>query len=150
MFSLKGLAAPIAVFFFIQTPAAAGTAFGTDQDARSIAGKMVKIIADKGLETAIGAMHDPSHPFVNSEMGVHIFEGSIIVADNREPELIATSYAEVQDLTEEPMWPRIVAAADADTDAMLKWYHYDTEEVYGYHCLSQWAVKPEVLVMVCR
>lgn len=150
MTASKLLGAMVVAGLFSANAAVAGTAFGTDSDARAIAGKMTKIIVDQGLDAGIEAMHDPALPFVNSQMGIHVFEGSIIVADNREPELIAASYAEVQDLTEEPMWPRIVQAAHKRSDAELKWYHYDTEEIYDYHCYSEWAVEPEILVMVCR
>lgn len=64
--------------------------------------------------------------------------------------MIATSYEEVADLTDAPMWPRIAEAADANGEAILLWYHYDTEEVYEYRCPSKWASEPDVLVMVCR
>ena len=87
--------------------------------------------------------------FASSALGIHVFEQSIIVADNREPELIATSYAEVEDLTGETMWPRIVAAADANGEAVLEWYHYDSGAEYTYNCHSEWAVD-SVIVMVCR
>lgn len=150
MTASKLLGAVVVASLFSATAAVAGTAFGSDDEAREVAGKMSKIITDQGLEAGIEAMHDPAYPFATSEMGIHVFEGSVIVADNREPELIATSYAEVQDLTEEPMWPRIVQAAHKRSDAALKWYHYDTEEIYDYHCYSEWAVEPEILVMVCR
>lgn len=90
-------------------------------------------------------MHDANKPFSASQMGIHVFEQSIIVADNREPELIATSYAEVEDLTGEPMWPRIVAAADASSDAILEWYHYDTQAEYTYQCYSEWSMPGEVV-----
>ncbi|MEM9709697.1 MAG: hypothetical protein AAF871_13010 [Pseudomonadota bacterium] len=131
-------------------PAAAGIDFGTDAEARDMAATMSTIVKEGGIDAAIDAMHDPSQPFVGTKMGVHVFEQSIIVADNREPELIASSYAEVEDLTGEPMWPRIVAAADAGSDAILEWYHYDTEAEYTYNCYSEWAVPGDVLIMVCR
>lgn len=73
-------------------PAFAGNAFGTDAEARALAAEMIAIITDGGVDAAIDAMHDASKPFVNAAMGVHVFEQSIIVADNREPELIASSY----------------------------------------------------------
>ncbi|MEO0388542.1 MAG: hypothetical protein AAF281_13630 [Pseudomonadota bacterium] len=132
------------------SPAVAGADFGSAAEAQAIAAQMSEIIRSGGIDAGIAAMHDPAQPFGSSRLGIHVFENTIIVADNREPELIATSYAEVQDLTEETMWPRIVAAADAKGDAMLKWYHYDTEAVYEYRCYSERAVAPSVLVMVCR
>lgn len=124
--------------------------FGTDVEAREIASAMTSIIQGDGLDAAIAAMHDPALPFSASRLGIHVFEKSVIVADNREPELIASSYAEVEDLTGEPMWPRISAAADARSDAVLEWYHYDTEAEYTYLCHSEWAKPDEILVMVCR
>ncbi|MCV3273467.1 hypothetical protein [Roseobacter sinensis] len=131
-------------------PVAASSDFGSIEEAQSIAGSMSDIIRSNGLDAGIAAMHDPAQPFAASPMGIHVFEQSIIVADNREPELIASSYAEIEDLTGEPMWPRIVAAADASTDAQLEWYHYDTEAEYTYQCHSEWATPGEVIVMVCR
>ncbi len=124
--------------------------FGTADEAKSIANEMSSIVQAGGVDAAIEAMHNPDMPFVGTQMGVHVFEQSIIVADNREPELIASSYAEVEDLTGEAMWPRIVAAADAQDEAVLEWYHYDTEAEYTYNCYSEWAVPGDVLVMVCR
>lgn len=102
--------------------------FGTEAESRDMAGVMVEIIQTDGLEAGIAAMHDPEQPFADTPMGVHVFEAAIIVADNREPELIASSYEEIADLTNEPMWPRIVEAANTDSEAILEWYHYDTEE----------------------
>lgn len=132
------------------TVASASSEFGTETEAQDIAKQMTSIIQSDGLDAAIAAMHDASLPFSTSAMGIHVFEQSIIVADNREPELIAASYVEVQDLTGEAMWPRIVAAADTKSDAILEWYHYDTEAEYAYQCYSEWATAGEVIVMVCR
>ncbi|MCU0905951.1 MAG: hypothetical protein MUF73_00580 [Rhodobacteraceae bacterium] len=134
----------------VSAPALASGDFGTDAEARAIAAAMTAIIQADGLDAGIAAMHDTAHPFSTSRMGIHVFEQSIIVADNREPELIASSYAEIEDLTGEPMWPRIASAADAKSDAVLEWYHYDTEAEYTYNCYSEWAVAGDVLVMVCR
>lgn len=131
-------------------PAIASNDFGTEQESQDIAAMMVEIISTGGVDAGIAAMHDASLPFATSTMGIHVFEDSIIVADNREPELIATSYAEVADLTGESMWPRIVAAADASSDAILEWYHYDTELEYTYQCYTEWATPGSVIVMVCR
>lgn len=139
-----------AAFGVVAGTAIAGEDFGSGGDARAIATAMTQIIQSDGLEAGIDAMHDPAMPFSASQMGIHVFEQSIIVADNREPELIASSYAEVEDLTGETMWPRIVAAADASSDAVLEWYHYDTEAEYTYLCHSEWSVPGDVIVMVCR
>jgi len=140
----------VASLSLLGTSATAMNDFGTEEEARAIASQMTQIIQSGGLDAGIAAMHDASMPFSTSQMGIHVFEQSIIVADNREPELIASSYAEVEDLTGEAMWPRIVAAADASSDAVLEWYHYDTETEYTYQCYSEWSVPGEVLVMVCR
>lgn len=140
----------LAATAILALPALASGEFGTDAEARDIAAAMSGIIRSDGLEAGIAAMHDPTQPFAASRMGIHVFEQSVIVADNREPELIASSYAEIADLTGEPMWPRITAAADAASDAILEWYHYDTDAEYTYRCHSEWAVAGDVLVMVCR
>jgi len=130
--------------------AASASDFGTEDEATALVKKMSSIVQADGLDAAIEAMHDPNMPFSASRMGIHVFQQSIIVADNREPELIAQSYAELQDLTGDYMWPRIAAAADEASVAVLEWYHYDTEEEYSYTCHSDWATPDEVLIMVCR
>lgn len=124
--------------------------FGTVEEAREIARQLSEIVQSGGVDAGINAMHDGTMPFSTSDLGIHLFENGIIVGDNREPELIAASYAEVEDLTGEPMWPRIVAAADAQSDAILEWYHYDSEAEYTYACHSEWAETGTTLVMVCR
>lgn len=124
--------------------------FGTENEARTIAASMSEVITTNGLDAAIAAMHDSSYPFSTSDLGIHVFEQGVIVADNREPELTATSYVDLADLTGDSMWPRITSAADAQSDAILEWYHYDTEAEYSYKCYSEWAQASEVLVMVCR
>ncbi|MEL6683548.1 MAG: hypothetical protein AAFQ09_13065 [Pseudomonadota bacterium] len=131
------------------SPVIAGD-FGTAEEARAIAGQLSDIVKTNGMDAGIAAMHDPSMPFSSSVLGIHLFEEGIIVGDNREPELLAASYVEVEDLTGEPMWPRIVEAADARGDATLEWYHYDTEAEYSYACYSEWAIEGSALVMVCR
>lgn len=132
--------------------ASIGTAgdFGSADEARTIGMMLADIVAEGGVDAGISAMHDPSLPFSSSSLGIHLFEAGIIVGDNREPELIASSYEEVQDLTGEPMWPRIVDAADQNGEAVLEWYHYDTEAEYSYNCFSTWAEADTALVMVCR
>ena len=130
--------------------AASASDFGTEAEATAIIAEMSTIIQNDGLDAGIEAMHNPDLPFSTSQMGIHVFEQSIIVADNREPELIAQSYAELQHLTGEFMWPRIEAAANDSSAAILEWYHYDTEEEYSYTCHSDWATPGDVLVMVCR
>lgn len=134
----------------LAAPALATGEFGSLEEATTIAQQMTAIIQEQGLDAGIAAMHDNNLPFSSSQMGIHVFEDSIIVADNREPELIATSYADIEDLTGESMWPRIVTAADAQTEATLEWFHYDTEAEYSYSCYSEWAIAGSTIVMVCR
>ncbi len=140
----------IAAATITATSAVAREDFGSQADAQEIAAMMTEIVQAGGVGAAIDAMHATDKPFAESVLGIHVFEDGIIVADNREPELIASSYEEVADLTGEPMWPRIVAAADQSGDAVLEWYHYDTEAEYTYLCHSEWADGDTVLVMVCR
>ena len=123
-------------------------AFGTADEAEAILQQIVEIIDAGGIGQAISAVHDPGQPFARSAMGIHVFADTIILADNREPELIAMSYAEVEDLTGQTMWPRIVAAAETGTPAVLDWYHYDTKARYAYRCHCAYARR--AIVMVCR
>lgn len=137
-------------FALLGTAATAMGDFGTEDEAREIASELTQIIQSGGVDAGIAAMHDPARPFVATNMGVHILEHGILVADNREPELVATAYSDIPDLTGEPMWPRIVAAADTNSEAIVEWFHYETEAEYTYHCYSEWSVPGDVLVMVCR
>ena len=124
--------------------------FGTRAEARTLAERMIKIVDENGIEAAISAMHDPDEPFVGSRMGINLFSGRTVVADNREPETIAADYSQIADLTGSLVWPIIAAAATAEDDANLKWYHYDTQEEYDYKCYSKRSADTVVTVMVCR
>lgn len=124
--------------------------FGTLEEAEKIATAMIAIVDTKGVEAAIEAMHDGDYPFVGTRMGVNLFSGSTVIADNREPETIAADYSETADLTGTLVWPLIAAAAEEGRDANLKWYHYDTQESYDYKCYSLGASTAAATVMVCR
>lgn len=124
--------------------------FGTREEAQSIAEAMISIVDADGMEAAIGAMHDPAQPFVQTRMGVNLFAGSTVIADNREPETIAADYSATADLTGALVWPIISAAAEVEEDASLKWYHYDTQDAYDYQCFAKKSAVADVTVMVCR
>lgn len=132
------------------TVAFAGNDFGTREDAEALAVQMVALINQDGIAAAVRAMHDPDMPFLKSHMGVNLFQGSIVIADNREPETVGADYSVTTDLTGDFVWPRIREAAQASSDALLIWYHYDTQEAYKYHCYPKRADRDEGLVMVCR
>ena len=118
--------------------------FGTREEARALAERLVAIIDAE-------AIYDPAQPFLASRMGVNLFRGSMVIADNREPETVAADYAAISDLTGEAAWPRISAAASlGGADAILKWYHYDTQEIYDYRCFAMKADRDDGHVMVCR
>ncbi|ARE41373.1 hypothetical protein RGUI_3232 [Rhodovulum sp. P5] len=131
-------------------PAAAAPVLGTKEEGRALAKALVEIIDRDGIEAATQAVYDPDLPFVHSRQGVNLFTGSTVIADNREPEMVAADYSQTPDLTGELVWPRVWAAADIEDDAVLKWYHYDTQEVYDFHCFSMHANRDQGLVMVCR
>ena len=124
--------------------------FGTREEAKRLADEMIAIVEERGIEAAIIAMHDPERPFAASRMGVNLFRGSTVIADNREPETIAADYASTADLTGALVWPIISAAAEREGDASLKWYHYETQEAYDYKCFSKRAAVADATVMVCR
>ncbi len=130
--------------------AAAAPPLGTKEEARRLAEKLVEIIDAEGVDAATKALYDPAQPFMSTRMGVNLFRGSVVIGDNREPETVAAAYDETEDLTGEPVWPRISAAADKADDAVLKWYHYDTQEVYDFKCFSMRASRDDGLVMICR
>ena len=124
--------------------------FGSRAEAERLATALVEIINTEGIEVAVKAVHNADHPFISTRMGVNLFQNSVVIADNREPEMVAADYAETADLTGALVWPLISAAADVEDDAQLKWYHYDTQEEYDYHCFSKRAARDDGLVMVCR
>lgn len=132
------------------TLASAGQDFGTFEEAKALAESLVAIIDTDGLDAARLAVTDPQYPFRHSLMGVNLFEGSYVIADNREPETVAADYATTADLNGNLVYDQIMAAADGPGDAVLKWYHYDTQEVYDYHCYSLRANRENGMVMVCR
>lgn len=132
------------------TTSHAGTEFGTAEDARALATALVSIVERDGIEPAVGVMHDPEFPFRESRLGVNLFRDATVIADNREPEMVAADYEHLRDLTGELIWPLISEAADGPQDVVLKWYHYDTQEAYDYHCFSLRAARDDGLVMVCR
>ena len=124
--------------------------FGTRGEAQRLANAMIAIVEAEGIEAGVTAMHDASHPFVGSRMGVNLFQGSTVIADNREPETVAADYSETEDLTGKLAWPVIAAAAAVEGDAALKWYHYDTQEEYDYKCFAKRSDRENATVMVCR
>ena len=139
-----------ALLFFGGTSSQAGTDFGTAEDARAIAEAMISIVDERGIEHAAAVMHDPEYPFQGTRLGVNLFKNATVVADNREPEMVAADYANIRDLTGALVWPLISEAANGPGDAVLKWYHYDTQEAYDFHCYSLRASRDDGLVMVCR
>lgn len=128
----------------------AASDFGSKAEAKALATALIDIVNTQGIEAAAKAVYDPSQDFVATRMGVNLFQGSTVIADNREPEMVAADYSETADLTGAYVWPIISAAADREDDAVLKWYHYDTQEDYDYHCYSLRAQRDRAVVMVCR
>lgn len=134
----------------LAAPVLAANDFGTKEEAREIATQVVSIIDAEGLTAAAEAIISADGPFRKSRMGINLFHGTMVVADNREPETVAVDYADFPDLTGEPIWPRITAAAEREDDAVLLWYHYDTQEDYEFHCFVKRAQRDDGMVMVCR
>ncbi len=132
------------------TQAMSSSDFGTEAEAESLAKALVEIINRDGVAAGADAVIDPDGPFRQSRMGVNLFEGSFVIADNREPETVSADYAETADLTGELVWPIVKAAAEENRDAVLKWYHYDTQEPYWYRCRSMSASRDDAIVMICR
>jgi hypothetical protein len=135
---------------FLAPGARAETEFGTREEAMRLAELMISIIDAEGIEAAMTAMHSPDLPFLRTRMGVNLFQNHFVVADNREPEMVAADFARTADLTGVPVWPRISDAASRGEDVVLKWYHYDTQAHYDYHCYALAAGRDAATVMVCR
>ena len=81
------------------SPTFAAEDFGTEEEARALAGALVDIIDREGVAAAALAVVDPEQPFRASRMGVNLFHGSTVIADNREPETVAADYSQTADLT---------------------------------------------------
>ena len=141
---------PCVVALMIACSAQAGADFGTKEEARVLAQDLVRIIDREGVTAAAKAVFDPDGPFRHARLGVNLFQGTTFIADNREPETVAADYSQIADLTGELVWPRISAAAEREDDAVLTWYHYDTQEVYVFHCFSLRSTVQDATVMVCR
>jgi hypothetical protein len=124
--------------------------FGTKDEAVRLSAQLIEIIDTQGLDAAAKAVYDVDLPFVHTRMGVNLFRGHIVIADNQEPEMVAADYSKTGDLTGEMAWPRISAAAARNEDVVLKWYHYDTQEIYDFRCFARAAKTVDATVMVCR
>jgi len=146
---MKMLAAVAFVVAFAPSASLAAD-FGTKDDARALATELIDIVEREGVAAAAAAVSDPGGPFHPSRMGIHLFQGSIVLADNREPESLAADYSAFTDVTGAPIWSKISAAADKEDEAILTWYHYDTQEVYEYQCLCKRAALHDAIVMICR
>ena len=130
--------------------AQADSSLGTKEETDLLAAEIVRIIDEKGMDRAVQALVDPAMPFASTRQGVNLFDGSIIVGDNREPEMVRADYADLTDLNGALMWKLISEAAPENAEVVIKWYHYDTQEVYDYSCLARNAADPRFTVMVCR
>lgn len=133
------------------SPAYASSQFGTAEEAQDLASQLISIINEGGIVAGRAAIHDPAGPFQATEMGVHIFENSVIMADSRDPELETVSYAGVQDLNGVDFWQGMMEAANTDQNFETKWHSYADESVeYTYNCHSEWQTEGEVMVWLCR
>lgn len=102
---------PTVVLGLLASASFADGDFGTREDAKRLADAMIEIASNEGVGAAISAMHDPDLPFLNSRMGINLFSNSIVIADNREPEMLAMDFAATEDLTGTLVWPIIAEAA---------------------------------------
>ncbi len=147
---MRTIPAALALATLLGGAGQAMTAFGTLEEAQRLSEALVEIVEAEGLDAAVRALYSPEHPFVTSRMGVQIFVGSHVIADSREPETVAVDFAQIRDPAGVPVWPRILSAADTGDDAVIMWYHYDTQDPYEFRCQSRRASRDSALVMVCR
>lgn len=148
---MKRLTAVALYAVLLSGPIQAGVDFGTLAQSQQLADQLIKIIDADGIEAGVMAVHDPARPFAGVRLGINLFQGSVLVADNREPEMVAADYTQVSDLNGVAAWPAIVAAADdGGSDTQILWYHYDTQAPYLFDCFSKRASRDAALVMICR
>lgn len=124
--------------------------FGTRAEALALAEALIDRIDSEGLQAGINAVIDKTGPYVATRLGVNLFAGPVLIADNREPEMVAAPFDRTPDMTGVPAWPRIVEAKHSGGDATLTWYHYDTQVAYDYRCVVRGAVTIDASVMICR
>ncbi|MEM8915977.1 MAG: hypothetical protein AAGC83_09070, partial [Pseudomonadota bacterium] len=140
-----------AVLALSATSASAGSKYGTAEQAQDLATQLIDIIDSGGIEAGVAAVHDQSGPFQATNMGVHIFADSVIMADSRDPELETVSYAGVADLNGVDFWEGMVTAANGNQNFETRWYDYDDDtQEYTYNCHSQWQTEGSVMVWICR
>lgn len=124
--------------------------FGTRAEAVALAEALIDRIEREGLQAGIDAVFDRSGPYAATRQGVNLFAGPVLIADNREPEMVAAAFDRTPDMTGVPAWPRIVEARRSGGDAVLTWYHYDTQAAYDYRCVVRGAATIDASVMICR
>lgn len=140
----------IALALAAPAPLLAAEDFGTLEDSRRLGAALIEIIDAGGVAAGARAVLDPEGPYRRTRLGVNLFHGTIIVADNREPETVSSDYRETQDLNGALVWPLIEAAAKVQGETMLRWYHYDTQAPYDFRCLAMAATQHDATVMICR
>jgi len=128
----------------------AGTDFGTAEEAEAIATMMIEIVNAGGVDAGVAAMHDEKLPFATTALGVNLFDGSVLVADNGEPERVASDYAYTTDRQGTAIFPGLTEALSRGQTIQLRWYHYDTQEVYLFDCHGRSSELHDAHVMVCR
>lgn len=140
-----------AVFLLmLLAPAYALEDFGTFEEGDRLAAQVVQLIDERGMAGAAESLFDPDLPFASTRQGINLFEGSVLVGDNREPEMVEEDFSQLEDLTGAIPWTKIESAMETDGLLTLKWYHYDTQEPYDYNCIARRARNPRYAVLVCR
>jgi hypothetical protein len=146
----KCLIAILALVLIGNLPSQAGKSLGTREEGEELARLMIEKIEDMGIRDATAAMFDPSLPFSSTRQGINVFTGSVLVGDNREPEMVEQDYRDITDLTGALIWTEMTAGLAENREITLKWYHYDTQEVYDFSCVLRATSDSEHTVMVCR
>jgi len=142
--------ASIILVFSTDFDAMAGDQFGTADDAERLADALIDIIDGGGLVAGKAAVVDPNGPFQTTEMGIHIFDSGVIIADSRDPELLTVSYSGVTDLNGADFWDAIVDAANGSNFHKVKWYSYSNENSeYIFDCYSKWQTQDIIVVWIC-
>lgn len=134
----------------VGTTAQATESLGTEEEGLQLAEQIIQIIDRDGIDAAVSALASPDLPFSSTRQGVNLFNGSTVVGDNREPEMVYQDYAEISDLTGALAWPKIAEGAANKGEVVLKWYHYETQGVYDFTCITRSAKDPSYSVMICR
>lgn len=153
--TVRKIVSTIAVFAALAGPARAGTDFGTEEQAKAMADKVIAMVGAQGADTVAGALRDKSTEIGGSAMGVVLekVEGDsmTVIAHNKFPEISNMDFTQMQDLRGNYLLKDFKIAADkGGADVKNYWPHYTSGQEYEYDCFTKWIKPNDLMITVCR